>query len=151
MELNEIREIVREILQDIEKNKLNLTYRNYETFLARIRMEKKRNFKILIKFDYQFKKENLSLWCGKEEVKQIAWFKKGETVTFRKNEKVQEISVEQKNNQVKYDFAGKINIANVESGIIPYEHQEKAFFNFSLSIGMPKNIPRASSTRFSAF
>ena len=49
-------------------------------------MGKKRNFKILTKFDYQFKKQNLTLWCGKEEVKKISWFKKGETVTFRKAE-----------------------------------------------------------------
>ena len=68
MELKEIREIVKEIIFDIEKNKLNLTYRNYETFLAKIEMDKRRNFKILAKFDYQFKKQNLTLWCGKESV-----------------------------------------------------------------------------------
>jgi len=56
MALKEIREIVKEILLDIEKNKLNLTYRKHEKFLERIGMSKKRNFKILSKFDYQLKK-----------------------------------------------------------------------------------------------
>lgn len=34
MELKEIREIVAEILSDIEKNQLNLTYRKYEIFFT---------------------------------------------------------------------------------------------------------------------
>lgn len=135
MELKEIREIVKEIIFDIEKNKLNLTYRNYETFLERIGMGKKRNFKILTKFDYQFKKQNLTLWCGKEEVKKISWFKKGETVTFRMAE-ISEAknTMDKKEKSVKYDFAGKINIANAESGIVPYEHQEKAFYSLNQKI-----------------
>ena len=135
MELKEIREIVKEIIFDIDKNKLNLTYRNYETFLERIGMGKKRNFKILTKFDYQFKKQNLTLWCGKEEVKKISWFKKGETVTFRMAE-ISEAknTMDKKEKNVKYDFAGKINIANAESGIVPYEHQEKAFYSLNQKI-----------------
>lgn len=135
MELKEIREIVKEIIFDIEKNKLNLTYRNYETFLERIGMGKKRNFKILTKFDYQFKKQNITLWCRKEEVKKISWFKKGETVTFRMAEISGATStMEKKEKSVKYDFAGKINIADAESGIVPYDHQEKAFYNLNQKI-----------------
>lgn len=135
MELKEIREIVKEIIFDIEKNKLNLTYRNYETFLERIGMGKKRNFKILTKFDYQFKKQNITLWCRKEEVKKISWFKKGETVTFRMAEISGSTStMEKKEKSVKYDFAGKINIADAESGIVPYDHQEKAFYNLNQKI-----------------
>ena len=135
MELKEIREIVKEIIFDIEKNKLNLTYRNYETFLAKIEMDKRRNFKILAKFDYQFKKQNLTLWCGKESVKSITQFVKGETVTFRMAE-ISEAknTMDKKEKSVKYDFAGKINIANAESGIIPYEHQEKAFYSLNQKI-----------------
>ncbi|WP_228408201.1 hypothetical protein [Chryseobacterium sp. HMWF035] len=68
MKLKEIRGIVKEIIFDIEKNKLNLTYRNYETFLERIGMGKKRNFKILTKFDYQFKKKKI-LHFGAEKKK----------------------------------------------------------------------------------
>lgn len=83
MELKEIREIVKKIIFDIEKNKFNMTYRNYDTFLERIGMGKRRNFKILTKFDYEFKRQNIILWCGNEEVEKISWFKKGETVTFR--------------------------------------------------------------------
>lgn len=143
MELKEIREVVKEILFDIEKNKLNLTYRKYETFMDRIGMDKKRNFKILTKFDYQFKKENLSLWLGKDEIKKISWFKKGETVTFRKNGFSAENIITKTTQNINYDFAGKINIANSESGIIPYEHQEKAFFNLQEKIIKPNKNPFA--------
>lgn len=134
MELKDIKEIVSEILQDIEKNTFKNTYRKYDTFLARIGMDKKRNFQILAKFDYQFKKNNLELWCGKEYVKSITLFKKGESVTFRKAEIVENKLSEVKEKKSKVDFAGKINIANAESGIIPYEHQEKAFYNLTQKI-----------------
>lgn len=135
MELKEIREIVAEIIFDIEKNKHNFTYRNYEIFLERIGMGKKRNFKILTKFDYQFKKHNLTLWLAKEPVKKLEHFSKGETVTFRMAEISEAKStMDKKEKSVKYDFAGKINIANAESGIVPYEHQEKAFYSLNQKI-----------------
>lgn len=135
MALKEIREIVKEILFDIEKNKLNLTFRKYEKFLERIGMSKKRNFKILSKFDYQFKKNDVTFWCGKEEVKKISLFKKGDTITFRviKNLRAERVMAKE-NNNVQYQFAGKINIANAESGIVPYEHQEKAFYSLNQKI-----------------
>ena len=142
MELREIKEIVLEILNDIGKNQQNLTYRKYDVFLERIGMGKKRNFAILKKFDYQFKKQDLSLWCGKDEIKQISWFKKGDTVTFRLNEKILE-EPEKANKQIRYDFAGKITIADSESGIIPYEHQEKAFYNLQQKITKPNKNPFA--------
>ena len=143
MELKEIKEIVADILSDIEKSKYNLTYRKYDTFLDRIGMGKKRNFDILNKFDYQFKKNSLTLWCGKEDVKQIGSFKKGETVTFRVKEKAQEDNKEKSSSKVHFDFAGKINIAQNESGIIPYEHQEKAFYNLQQKITKPNKNPFA--------
>lgn len=135
MELKEIKEIVAEIMSDIEKNTHSLTYRKIETFLARIGMDKKRNFKILAKFDYQFNKNNLTLWCAKEQVKSISQFKKDETVTFRVDEANAEKQAEKKSKKVNYEFAGKINILpNSESGITLYEHQEKAFFNLTKDI-----------------
>jgi ATP-dependent helicase IRC3 len=132
MEIREIKEIVSDILENAKSNKNNLTTRKYETFLAMLGMEKRRNFETLKKFDYQFKKSNLSLWCGKEEVKQISWFKKGETVTFRL--KVLAMETEKPTSKVKYDFAGKINVSKIESGIVPYEHQEKAFYSLQEKI-----------------
>jgi ATP-dependent helicase IRC3 len=135
MELKEIKEIVAEILSDIEKNTHNFTYRKIETFLARIGMDKKRNFKILAKFDYQFSKNNLSLWSGKELLKSITQFRKDETVTFRVDEVSAEKQAEKKSKKVNYEFAGKINILpNSESGITLYEHQEKAFYNLQEKI-----------------
>ena len=135
MELKDIKEIVAEILADIEKNTHNLTYRKIETFLARIGMDKKRNFKILAKFDYQFNKNNLTLWSGKEQVKLISQFRKDETVTFRMNEENEEKQAEKRSKKANYEYAGKINILpNSESGIVLYEHQEKAFFNLQEKI-----------------
>lgn len=135
MELKEIKEIVAEIMSDIEKNTHDFTYRKIETFLARIGMDKKRNFKILAKFDYQFSKNNLSLWSGKELLKSITQFRKDETVTFRVDEVSSEKQAEKKSKKVNYEFAGKINILpNSESGITLYEHQEKAFYNLQEKI-----------------
>lgn len=135
MELKEIKEIVAEILSDIEQNTHHFTYRKIETFLLRIGMDKKRNFKILAKFDYQFSKNNLSLWSGKELLKSITQFRKDETVTFRIDEVSAEKKTEKKSKKVNYEFAGKINILpNSESGITLYEHQEKAFYNLQEKI-----------------
>lgn len=145
MELKEIRIIVADILADAEKNKRNNTIRKYDTFLEGIGMGKKRNFALLKKFDYQFKKEKLSLWCGKEEVKQIGWFKKGETITFklRQTGMNEETLKEKLTSKVQYEYAGKINIANSESGIVPYEHQEKAFYQLQEKITKPNKNPFA--------
>ena len=137
MELNEIREIVAEIISDIEKNKFNLTYRKYETFFDKLGMSNRRNLYILTKFDNQFKKHNISLWCGKDEVKKLSEFKKGETITFRIGEYIGNGSpkeFESKQGKVKFQFAGTITIVDCESGIIPYEHQEKAFFSLQEKI-----------------
>src|SRR5690606_11157321 len=78
-----IRQIVAEILSDIDKNQLNLTYRRYDTFFDRIGMTYRRKFDILAKFDRQFKNHNVTLWAGKEPVKKMVDFPKGETITFR--------------------------------------------------------------------
>lgn len=143
MELKEIKEIVSEILYDIEKNTHHNTYRKYDTFLIRIGMDKKRNFQVLGKFDYQFKKNNLTLWCGKESMKFIAQFRKGETVTFRVAENDETNVTEIKERKSKIDYAGKINIAKSESGIVPYEHQEKAFYNLTQQITKTNKNPFA--------
>ena len=142
MKLKEIREVIAEIISDIEKNTSNLTWRDYKTFLNRIGMGSRRNFAILDKFDYQFRKNNLTLWCGKEPIKKISQFKRDETVTFRLTEgNVENIKPTRRN--VKYEFAGKVNIADAESGIIPYEHQEKAFFNLQEKIVKSNKNPFA--------
>lgn len=51
--------------------------------------------------------------------------------------------MDKKEKNVKYDFAGKINIADYESGIVPYEHQEKAFYNLQQKITKPNKSPFA--------
>lgn len=137
MELREIKEIVSEIIYDIKKNTHNNTYRKYDTFLARIGMNKRRNNKTLAKFDYQFRKNNLTLWCGKESYKSIIDFPKNETVTFRVAEIDETKMTELKNKKSKVDFAGKINIANSESINKPYPFQEEAFYALSQKITKP--------------
>jgi ATP-dependent helicase IRC3 len=135
MELKEIREIVAEIVSDIEKNKLNLTFRKYDTFFERLGMTSRRNFDLLSKFDYQFKKKNITLWFGKEYVKKLEYFKKGETITFRVNNNNQSETPNLNSSQkVKVDCAGTINIAKTESCIEPYPHQKEAFYNMQKEI-----------------
>ncbi|HRO46292.1 DEAD/DEAH box helicase family protein [Agriterribacter sp.] len=134
MELKEIREVVAEILSDINKNQSNLTYRRYDTFFDRIGMTYRRKFDILAKFDRQFKNKNITFWAGKEQVKRLEDFHKGETITFRLTENINNTNHQPKTKTINYQYAGKINIANAESGIVPYEHQEKAFYNLQEKI-----------------
>ena len=127
MELKEIRQIVTDIIIAIENNKFGYTYRGFDTFVIGAGNKTPRNVEILKKFDYQFKKHFLSLYCGKEQRKSIFDFSKDETVTFRENgppetETEEKISV----NKIKFKFAGTIDIANEESGIMLYKHQEDA-------------------------
>jgi superfamily II DNA or RNA helicase len=128
MELKEIREIVSEILNDIEKNRYKLTYRKYETFFDRLGMLQRRNFPVLKRLDNQLKKHNITLWIGKEPVKKITFIPKGETITFRCEED------EDKIQEIEYQHAGTVNIENSESKIELYQHQKEAFSNLQNSI-----------------
>ena len=148
MELKEIREVVAEIICDIEKNQYDLTYRKYDTFFDRIGMTYRRKFDILAKFDYQFKKQNITLWAGREPVKKIEDFRKGETITFRLSD-TSEINESQisnnysTNKKVKFQHAGTVTIEQSESGIEPYQHQLDAFYNLQKKIIQSNKNPFA--------
>jgi superfamily II DNA or RNA helicase len=128
MELKEVKEIVSEILSDIEKNKYRLTYRKYETFFGRLGMLQRRNFSVLKRLDNQLRKHSITLWIGKEPVKKIVFIPKGETITFRCEEDEKEIQ------EIEYPHAGVVNIENGESKIELYRHQKEAFSNLQNSI-----------------
>jgi superfamily II DNA or RNA helicase/stress response protein SCP2 len=142
MELYCINRIIADILSDIEKNRYNLTYRKIEKLLERIGMDKRRNFKVLAEFDNQIKKQSLSLWCGRVPVESIVIFKKHETVTFRMNN-MNSINEQNYTKEVNNNFAGKIYIANAESGIVLYRHQEQAFCKLEEKIIKPNKNPFA--------
>lgn len=127
MELKEIKAIVSDIIQSIENNKYGYTYRGFDNFVTGAGNRTPYNMELLKKFDYQFKKQGLTLHCGREERKSIFDFNKHETVTFRKNRQAQ-INGEEKHSQSKiaYKHAGTIDIAQEESGITLYKHQEEA-------------------------
>ena len=144
MEIREIKEIVAEILSDIEKNINALTYRKGYTFWERMGMENRKKTDLLIRFDRQFKNKGISLWRGSSEcLKSLCEFDRGETITFRYRESTQVNHMDKASSKVQYDFAGKINIVQNESGIIPYEHQEKAFYNLQQKITKPNKNPFA--------
>ena len=128
MELKEIREIVSEILSDIEKNKNSLTYRKYETFFGRLGMLQRRNFSILKRIDSQLKKQNIALWVGGEPVKKTNFIPKGETITFRCEEDATNIR------KIESPHAGIVSIENSNSQIELYQHQKKAFSSLQNSI-----------------
>ena len=149
MELKEIRKIVREIAEDIEKNKINYTYRSYDSFLDKIGMGKKRNFPILQRFDYQIKKHNLTMWLGKEKIYSLTEFKRGQTMVFKEKETVKvpvkktpsvpkaTIKVQESRNSgelVRYENAGTVHVSKSISGIVPYDHQAQAFYNLDKKI-----------------
>jgi len=144
MEIREIKEIVAEILSDIQKNTNALTYRKGFTFWDRIGMGNRKKTDLLIRFDRQFKNKRITLWRGSSEcLKSLTEFDRGETITFRYNEREQDNHMDKSSSKVQYDFAGKINIADNESGIKPYEHQENAFYNLQQKITKPNKNPFA--------
>lgn len=141
MELKEIRQIVAEILSDIDKNQYKLTYRKYDTFFDRIGMTYRRKFDILAKFDRQFKNHNITIWVKKDRVKKMEQFPKGETITFRLSDISEATDNHQDNSnnksvstRVKFKHAGTVTIEQSESGIEPYPHQEEAFYNLQKEI-----------------
>ncbi len=134
MELKEIRKVVEEILSDINKNQNDLTYRKYDTFFERIGMAYKRKFDILDKFDYQFKKRNITLWAGKRPVKKLEDFRKNETITFRLIPTKDTDGGDEKNEKVPVEYAGTVTVAQSESGLKLYDHQKDAFHNLQEEI-----------------
>lgn len=131
MKLKEIREIVAEIESDILKNKSNFTYRKYETFFDRIGMLNRRNFKDLTRFERQFKNREITFWNGKDQIKKLADFDKNSSITFKQNPMFYNAEF---NGKAKVDFAGKINVSKSEKTLIPYKHQEEAFYNLQKQI-----------------
>ena len=140
MELKEIRNLVLEILNDIEKNKYNYTYRKYETVFEQFGMLKRRDFKILKRIEKQFKNKNITFWQGKEQIKNLVDFSKNSTITFKINTME---NLTENGKTAKVNFAGKVNISKSESGIRPYKHQEEAFYNLQKQIIKSEKNPFA--------
>jgi superfamily II DNA or RNA helicase len=137
MELREIKQIIAEILSDINKNQWNLTFRKYDPFFERLGMRSRRKFDILAKFDYQLRRNNITLWSGKEPVKKLEDFPKGETITFRLKEVSQQKrtdEITESSLKVPVKYAGTVYIEDAESGIELYKHQEEAFLNLQKEI-----------------
>ena len=136
MELKDIKKICKEISTLINNNDRRLIYRSYETFLDWFRMINKKNSKVLKKVDYQLKKEGISFWVGKEQLKSVADFNRGETITFRlanpsnSEAKFQNTGIQKSGHK----NAGTIQIVNEESGINLYKHQEDAVENLQNKI-----------------
>ncbi|MBN1185272.1 MAG: DEAD/DEAH box helicase family protein [Bacteroidales bacterium] len=143
MEINEIKGIVLEILEDIDKSSQGSTTRRYNAFLRRIGMSKKKNLKVLDIFDTIFKKHNITLWSGETEYSEISLFDRGQTVTFKLQANTKRsrgrTSKTRKNSpkaapeisnfrefKIKYKNAGSIDIERSDSGIILYKHQVEA-------------------------
>ncbi|GHT67534.1 hypothetical protein FACS189452_05440 [Bacteroidia bacterium] len=131
MELKKIRALVANIRSDIEKNKFAWTFRKYDTFFGELGMLNKRGFFTLKRIDSQLKKHHITLWIGKEPIKNLKNVPKGETITFRLDNNNKNTTIQAK---TKYQWAGTIHIATDESGIEPYEHQKKAFYELQNAI-----------------
>ena len=139
MELKEIKEHCKEIAELVKESKRGMIYRRYETFLDWFDMSNRRNFDILKKVDYQLKKQNITLWLGKEEYNSVSDFKRGETITFRLKE------IENFNNEgkqkIKNKNAGTIKIANENSPLILRKHQESAIEQLQTKITKSNKNP----------
>lgn len=126
MKTNEIRAIVKEIIAEIEENPENSAIMKYEDFFGRIRMINRRNFQVLKKIEKHLKNNHITFGKGNEEYKSLSDFGKGSLITFIQS--IPTNSPVSGEESVNIQFAGKVNISYSESGIIPFEHQEKAYF-----------------------
>lgn len=145
MEIKDIKQTCNEIVQLIQESERGLIYRNYETFLEWFGMSSRRNFEILKKVDYQLKKREITVWVGKEQLKSVADFRRGETITFRLNtestadDKFINMGTTKSGNK----NAGTIHIVNEDSGLILYKHQEEAINNLQTKIIKIEKTPFA--------
>lgn len=145
MELKDIEQTCKAIVDLISNNDRGLIYRSYETFLDWFGMVNKRNFETLKEVDYQLRKEGITFWLGKEQLKSVADFKRGKTITFR--------LAAPSNSEVKFQDtgtqkfghknAGTIQIVNEESRVNLYKHQEDAIENLQNKIIKTNKTPFA--------
>lgn len=141
MELKEIKQLARTIVEAIDSREKRLYYCKYETFLSWFEMSLKRNFGTLKKVDFQLQKFGVTIWNAQLQVKSVTEFKRGETITFRKplvakRKKVQKKLTKPSN--LKGKFGGSIKIKNEESGLVLYKHQEDAIENLEAQIIRPQ-------------
>lgn len=128
MELKDIKDICKEIVDLIHEGNKGLIYRKYDTFLEWFGMTSKRNFEILKKVDYQLKKHSVTIWVGTEQLNSVSELNRGETITFRLNGTANENNgfANAGSKKVNYKNAGTIQVVNEESGLTLYKHQEEA-------------------------
>jgi ATP-dependent helicase IRC3 len=129
MEPKEIKQIcIEQIIEVVNSNNNGSIYRNYETFLDWFGMGKKRNFEVLKKVDSQLKRQKVTIWNGKEKLKSVSEFNRGDKITFKINDSILNGSFIEStgSRKVKHNNAGTIQIVNEDSGINLYKHQEEA-------------------------
>jgi ATP-dependent helicase IRC3 len=145
MEAKDIKQICREIVDLINGSGKGLIYRNYETFLEWFEMSNKRNFDTLKKVDYQLKKYGITFWVGREQLKSVADFRRGETITFRLENSTNTEARFQNTGTTKVGNknAGTIQIVDEESGINLYKHQEDAVESLQTKIIKTNKSPFA--------
>lgn len=140
MELKDIKQICKEIVELINESDRGLIYRNYQTFLDWFGMTNRRNFELLKKVDYQLRKQNITLWVGRQQLTSVSDFKRGETITFRldgagANSGNEESKfAKEGTRKVGHKNAGTIQIVNEDSGLNLYKHQEDAIENLQTKI-----------------
>jgi ATP-dependent helicase IRC3 len=133
MEIKQIQAIVAETLRNAKNSEEKRTTRKYDTFLSLGSTSE-----TLKKFDDQFKKSNLTLWCNDEARFQMSSFKKGEKVTFRLNETEKDMEEEKSTNTAENAFAGKVTIGQTKSTIKLLNHQEEAIDSLKKAVKEPK-------------
>lgn len=138
MELRDIKEIIKSIVDTINNRDKGLYYCNYETFLSWFEMTNKRNFETLKKVDYQLKKNGITVWVGRNQLTSVSEFRRGETITFRLDGAISNNGenkfAKEGTRKVGHKNAGTIQIVNEDSGLNLYKHQEDAIENLQTKI-----------------
>src|ERR1039457_3253028 len=94
MELKEIKAVCKVILERLTSSPKGMFYCKYETFLDDFDMLYKRNSGRIKQIDRQLKKHHVTFWVGREKVESVGDIKRGVTITFRLESRIENGSPE---------------------------------------------------------
>ena len=139
MTADEIGKIVNEIVSEVTKK--GILEKKNPMPMSRIKLLSKYSKDDLLYFDKLLKHNKLEIFVGNTKKKSIADCQSNDIVIFKSKMEVKN-KKELKARKVKISFAGTIHIAENESNIRLYSHQEAAFSN------MQKEIIKADKNPF---
>ena len=131
MTFDEIGKIVNEIVAEVTEN--GILEKKNPMPISKIPLLSKHSKEDLFYFDNLLKCNKLEIYVNSKKKKSIADCKNNDVVIFKPKMETNN-KKEPKDKKVKVPFAGTVHIAEEESNIRLYSHQEAAFFNLQKEI-----------------